>query len=71
MGLPHVSLPEGLSVGDRIVTNARYCKVYPRCKGVRRGVIVAGRHIGTEVLVHLEGNVLPQKLDYRLFTKHE
>lgn len=59
--------PPGMHAGDRIVTNKKYAKVYPKSPPVRHGVVVAGKHIGHEVTVKLEDQKLPQRLDCRLF----
>ena len=62
-----IALPLGLKTGDCVVTNAKYAKVYSRGFAGRKGIITSGRHIGTEVMVHLDGAKNPQQLDYRLF----
>lgn len=69
MTFPSSHLPPGLHVGDHIVTNERYAKVYVRSPAGRKGVITAGRHWGTEAWVHLEGSKNPQVLDCRLFDR--
>lgn len=61
-------LPEGYSVGTRVVTNARYAACYVRSPKRRLGTIVGpSKSTDGNVYVKLDDHKYPKPMDLRLF----
>lgn len=65
---PPITPPKGFAIGDRIVTNAIYTRIYARSPRRRGGTIVAGSHSneGT-VKILLDGCKYAVALSPKLF----